>query len=355
MSKEFYQQFLFCFSLASAISIWIIHKYLKRTLRKNHDKGYWYMALSFAFWSIMALIELFEAGENSRILCSAFNNASLIMSFSFIDHGWKRLSSAIQKVGWIGIASSLFILTLIVGALDRDNGHWFARIDATLSIIILGALATGLAVTFPKRGMFLMSIFSVIAGVLTMLTQYYILVDKKHLDTSYFYALLKSNNLGDLMRILSLPILLICILALALSFLGLWVSIGKVNNQEKTKEKTDSPPILTPSSEDSKGNPLEKGMQVEVTKRFKEKYNVSDEDLNILRRLAEGATMAEIAKDIPRYKLEKGNKKLQNEVIRRLANSFGLSHERSLAVVVYAIQQGAIDVKSLKIALNTKN
>ena len=173
--------------------------------------------------------------------------------------------------------------------------------------------------------------------------------------SSYFYGLLKNNGLGDLMRILSRPMLLMCVLALALSFLGLWVNISKGNDQEKKKEETDNIPIIPLSLESNKEKSLEKDTQAEATKRFKEKYNVSDEDLNILKRLAEGATMAEIAKDIPRYKLEKGNKKLQNEVIRRLANSFGLSHERSLAVVVYAIQQGAIDVKSLKIALNIKN
>ena len=182
MSNVFYQQFLFCFSLASAISIWIIHRYLGKKLSKKHDKGYWYMALSFAFWSGMALVEWFNLGESLRINCSAFNNASLIMSFSFIDHGWKKLSLSIQKVGWAWIAVSIWGLTFVIGSLERF-GHWFGRTDAALSIMVLGALSIGLAATFPKRGMFLMSIFSIITGIIFILTQYYVLVDKGHLAT----------------------------------------------------------------------------------------------------------------------------------------------------------------------------
>ena len=140
------------------------------------------MALSFAFWSGMALVEWFNLGESLRINCSAFNNASLIMSFSFIDHGWKKLSLSIQKVGWAWIAVSIWGLTFVIGSLERF-GHWFGRTDAALSIMVLGALSIGLAATFPKRGMFLMSIFSIITGIIFILTQYYVLVDKGHLAT----------------------------------------------------------------------------------------------------------------------------------------------------------------------------
>lgn len=233
-------------------------------------------------------------------------HAFLVLSFSFIDHGWSNLSTKIQKIGWLPLALVIGSTTFIAGALDGPTDHWYSWIDALWSISVLLILFIGLGKTFSsvERKIPFMTWFSYFAGLLFIITQLYVLEKNDHLSWPWLNA---HKETGELVRMLTRPLLLICILSLALT----WLGVG--------------------------GNPLE-------VENFKSKYSVNDEDLNILKLLAQGESIPEIAS-----KKSKGSKDLHNSVIKKLSNNFELPNEKTICVVLFAIQEGGIDIKTLKL------
>ncbi len=340
MKNELTQLFLLFFSMISGVTILSIHKYLQISLLKRNDNGYLYIAIAFFCWAAMAFGELNKYGDAWRIVFSALNNSFLVLSFSFIDHGWSRISNKIKQLGWWPIAIIIALATVIIGSLDGEENHWSARIDSILSIGVLTLLFMGLAKTFslPNRKMPIISWLSIISGLLFVFTQIYVLsipdisMSDSHQEPHLKWLWLEENKvIGELIRLLTRPMLLICILCLALT----WLRIGGKSRKEIQKKVEDE-------------NMSVKKPENKKAAAFKEMYGVSDEELNILKRLAEGENMVEIAKTINRYSdNKKGGDKLQREVIVKLANKFQLSNQRYVPIIIFAIQKGGINIDDL--------
>jgi len=246
--EQFYLQFLIWFSFAASIAIWNAHKYLLEKLGDKHDKGYLFMAGAFASWGFMAFAELYikdpSTQINVRTLFSILNNALLVMSFSFIDHGWKKLSNRIQAFGLVWVAIIIGTITLVVGKLPIEE-DWFPITDALFSVFILSVFSVGLFVVFQKRGMVPMSFLSAITWLLFVITQIYVLIKgpTPSLEWENFKDLIENTIAGELIRILSRPMLLICILQLALS----WLGVGGRSDSKATTLSGSAKPTTPPS------------------------------------------------------------------------------------------------------------
>lgn len=337
--EELIQPFFICFSIASCIAIYAVHKYLYWKLGSLHDKGYLYMAIAFGFWAAMAITENWVPPEKEdhalRIIFSALNNSFLVLSLSFIDHGWSKFSSGIQKLGWSLIAVIIGGTTLIVGSLDGQKNHMFAWVDAFWSVLVLTLLFIGMIVTFmkPERNMKVMVFFSGITGFLFVFTQLFVLSDYGHLNWGWLHAIP-----GHLIRMLTRPMLLVCILTLALT----WLGAG--GHSEEGEQLHDAEDDERRSGEDK----LVQEAIVEVAKtpfdkreEFINHHGIIDEDLVILRRLAEGESVAEIAKDLPMYGGD--SKKLQNR-IASISKKFGMNGQKQMSMILFAIKEGGLDI-----------
>lgn len=307
---------IFLTSLFSAIGIWSAHKYLEGKLGERNDNAYLYMAAAFASWSLMALVELFDVGDKFRTVLSAFNNALIVLSLSFIGHGWDGFSRKVQKLGLIPIAVFITLTSLLANIIDD---HWFARIDAFWSVSIMVALSIGFSVTFFKRKVVLMPHFSCLTGIFFIVVQILELHNKGHLNWASDFIANDTKSIVNILRITTRLMLAICTLLLSLS----WLGIGGIQRKKTVTDESPSSAL------------------------FRETHKISDDDLEILKRLAEGETMPQIAKGHRRYKGD--GDKLQSDVVKRLAHSFKLPSEKYIGVVLYAIQNEILDIKNIKI------
>jgi hypothetical protein len=315
--------FLFGISIIGGFVIMSAHYYLGKKLDKRHDATYQNMSYAFFFWALMALIEMLKPGDSmlpniARIMISSANTAFLILSFSFIEHGWDRVNSTIRKIGLVPIVTGILLSSMAGGLLTVPifKQTAYTIIDVFWGVTTVFILFSGFFVTFLRRGILGMAYFSILAGLAFLIVQFGEVIHLVYPDLPNY------EEVFLLSRILSRVMLLCCALMLSLSWLGIG---GKIK-----------PPVLGIVDSDMKNN------NDEMLKT----YEVSEDDVKVLYRLAEGESMADIARNHPKYKND--HKELQQQVIRRLAKKFGLAHEKYIGVVIFAIQKGMVDLNKIK-------
>lgn len=233
--------FLIYFSVISVISIAGVHYYIKGKLKEKHDNGLLWVVAAIFFWILMGILEYLYACDNCssivdkinhiqklkdeneywrfRKIFSIFNSALFIYSLSYFKEGYLRLFSKLEKIN-LGLLAGITIgICFLTFPLPEE---WWVRTDTIVSTVVAFSLSLSISLIFYQRGMKIMLLLSVTLGGLLIATQLIEMIKE--------IAVLESNTsvikfweetyVDNIIRMLSRPLIVINILALAISWLG---------------------------------------------------------------------------------------------------------------------------------------
>lgn len=222
--------FFIFFSLLSVVAVAATHFYIKEKLGKKHDDGLLWVSVALFFWLLMGLLEFRYASFGQvylqahykemwpywygRKVLSIFNSALFVYSLSYFRDGWLQLHKRLEKVN----LRSLSIVTVILcfATLPLTPTLWLLT-DTIVSVVVALLLCLSMSAIFYQRGLRIMALFALLVCFFLVFTQVNELLHDPNFSNG---AGLSSDLFGGLIRMLSRPSLVICILVLAVSWLG---------------------------------------------------------------------------------------------------------------------------------------
>lgn len=173
------QFFIVVFTIILLIIIWMYYVVnLEPIIKEDNmnedgrDYGLLLLALAMLFWALQSLVSLLDLEcESLLFFLSTLNNAFLLASFPFFEHGFVQKRS--QRRYWeiiVIVASAVtFILSLIFYSNDYKGFAYF--LDATFSVFTFCLLAYNLEKTFRARRMPVLSRLSWVIMLLAITGQ----------------------------------------------------------------------------------------------------------------------------------------------------------------------------------------
>ena len=246
MGKEL-MIFQLAFLLASVTTLIAVHYYIKEKLQKQHDHGLIWISCALMIWFVMGVLELSlintkpidrpEQYWYGRKIFSIINSAFFIYSLSYFKDGWLKLHKKISKINLGLIAGITIGLCLISYPIKPEQ---WVIIDTLISVFISLILFFSISAIFWQRGIKFMVLISVIGGLMLISTQIIELYkDGLFADES---AMKYWNNpdiiFDDVIRMASRPFLVVCILVLAITWLGSQLE-EELLSRPKPKENED--------------------------------------------------------------------------------------------------------------------
>lgn len=228
--EEQSQGFFIFFSLLSVVSIGAVHAFIRDKLGAKHDNGLLWVAAAMFVWFLMGLLEYSYASYSDSYLkahyqemwpywygrktLSIFNSAFFVYSLSYFKEAWWRLNKRLEKMNLKMLA--VITLGLCFATFPLEPRLWLLT-DTVVSVGVALALCLSMAAIFYQRGMKAMGIFSLLVCFFLIYTQV-----TELLNDPLFSGSVHSRPFlnGALIRMLSRPALVVCILALAISWLG---------------------------------------------------------------------------------------------------------------------------------------
>jgi hypothetical protein len=149
-----------------------------------------------------------------RKALSIFNSAFFVYSLSYFRDGWLRLHKRLEKVNLGALA--VVTVSVCFAVFPLEPQLWLLT-DTLVSVVVALLLCLSISAIFFQRGIHVMAIFTLLVCFLLIYTQVVeLLKDPNFSGNTGFQPLLDDR----LVRMLSRPSLVICILVLAISWLG---------------------------------------------------------------------------------------------------------------------------------------
>lgn len=225
-----FQLFFLYFSILSVIAVAAVHFFIKEKLDDKHDNWLLWVAAALFAWFLMGLLEYGYSGKDRSVLAehyrefwpywygrkvlSILNSALFVYSLSYFRDGWLRLHKRLEKIN-LGVLAAITI-TLCFVTFPLEPKVWLMT-DTVVSVVVALLLCLSIAVIFYERGIHLMALFTLLVCFFLVYTQIAELIN----DPNFHHNKQGHLVLDDgLIRMLSRPSLVICILVLAISWLG---------------------------------------------------------------------------------------------------------------------------------------
>ncbi|MCC6459463.1 MAG: hypothetical protein IT260_03265 [Saprospiraceae bacterium] len=223
------QLFFIFFSLCSVLAVAAVHFFIKEKLGDKHDNGLLWVAGALFVWFLMGLLEFHYAGFDPRYLAehyrelwpywygrkalSIFNSALFVYSLSYFRDGWLRLHKWLEKIN-LGMLA-IITIGLCFATFPLEPRIWLLT-DTLVSVAVALLLCLSIAAIFYQRGLHVMAVFALVVCFFLVYTQ----VTELLKDPNFAAQQARSWLDDRLIRMLSRPSLVICILVLAISWLG---------------------------------------------------------------------------------------------------------------------------------------
>lgn len=224
------QLFFILFSLISVVVIAAVHFYIKGKLGRKHDNGLLWVAGALFFWLLMGILEYRYAGYTQQYLSehyretwqywygrkvlSIFNSALFVYSLSYFRDGWLRLHKRLEKVNLGVLAVVTVSLCFATFPLEPQ---WWLLTDTVVSVVVALLLCLSISAIFFQRGIHIMGVFTLVVCFFLVYTQ----VAELFKDPTFSGSVAGETYFDDrFIRMLSRPSLVICMLVLAISWLG---------------------------------------------------------------------------------------------------------------------------------------
>ncbi len=223
-----FQLFFLYFSILSVIAVAAVHFFIKEKLDDKHDNGLLWVAAALFVWFLMGLLEYGYSKEKALALdyqkhwpywygrkaLSIINSALFVYSLSYFRDGWLRLHKRLEKIN-LGMLAAITV-SLCFATFPLEPRVWLMT-DTVVSVVVALLLCLSIAVIFYERGIHLMTLFTLLVCFSLVYTQVVELIK----DPNFAGSTGTQGMLDDhVIRMLSRPALVICILVLAISWLG---------------------------------------------------------------------------------------------------------------------------------------
>lgn len=222
--------FFIFFSVLSVVAVGATHFYIKEKLGNKHDDGLLWVSVALFVWLLMGLLEYRYASLGQvylqahykeiwpywygRKVLSIFNSALFVYSLSYFRDGWLQLHKRLEKVNLRSL--SLVTVLLCFATLPLRPSIWLLT-DTVVSVVVALLLCLSMSAIFYQRGLRVMAAYALLVCFFLVFTQVNELLHDPNFSGS---TGADDNVVGELIRMLSRPSLVICILVLAVSWLG---------------------------------------------------------------------------------------------------------------------------------------
>ena len=224
------QLFFLFFSILSAIAVAAVHFFIKEKLDDKHDNGLLWVAAALFVWFLMGLLEYGYSSTNPEKLANEYrdfwpywygrkalsiiNSALFVYSLSYFRDGWLRLHKRLEKIN-LGMLA-IVTVGLCFATFPLEPRVWLLT-DTVVSVVVALLLCLSIAVIFYERGIHVMALFTLVVCFFLVYTQVAEFFNDPNIHKNEGGHWAMDDRL---IRMLSRPSLVICILVLAISWLG---------------------------------------------------------------------------------------------------------------------------------------
>lgn len=207
-----------------------MHFFIRQKLGDKHDSGLLWFSAALFVWFLMGVLEFSYSGLTQDYLAehyketwpywygrkafSIFNSAFFVYSLSYLRDGWLRIHKRLEHLN-VGVLA-IITIALCFATFPLEPRIWMLT-DTIVSVLVAVLLCWSMAAIFWQRGIPLMAAFTLLVWFFLTYTQ----LAELWKDPNFSAPSGGHFWIDDrLVRMLSRPSLVICILVLAISWLG---------------------------------------------------------------------------------------------------------------------------------------